>query len=134
MEEYTGVFKALSDATRLRIVWLLCRANTDLCVCEIMDSLDGSQYNVSRHLRIRKSEGLVQDRKEGKWVFYFLSQQPDRFQKQVLQAVRAIPEELLSLEYERLMKRISLREDGRCVVGCESDEWQKLAEQGATRG
>ncbi len=64
-------FKALADATRLRILGLLL--TREMCVCEVMVALDLTQPTASHHLRILESIGLVNDRKEGKWVFYKLS-------------------------------------------------------------
>lgn len=65
LEEYTRVFKALSDKTRLRIINLFLRSGQDLCVCEIIDSLNESQYNVSKHLKELKYAGLTKE-KNGK--------------------------------------------------------------------
>ncbi|MFQ5835459.1 MAG: ArsR/SmtB family transcription factor [bacterium] len=70
MEGYTEIFKALSDETRLRIVHLLIAAGKELCCCEITDSLEESQYNISRHLKILKNAALIKDRKEGRWVYF----------------------------------------------------------------
>ena len=66
-------FKALADMTRLRILGLL--AAREMCVCEVMVALDLTQPTASHHLRILENVGLVKDRKEGKWVFYSLSEQ-----------------------------------------------------------
>ena len=126
MEEFVSILKALSDKTRLRMVWLLRRANSELCVCEVMDALNESQYNVSRHLKALKNAGLVRDKKDGRWVFYFLSEPGNRFQEFILQAVSALPEEPFSQDEKRLEKRLSLRENGKCVVGINSEEWCKI--------
>ena len=64
-------FKALADEIRLRILSLL--ATREMCVCEVMVALDLTQPTASHHLGILESEGLVKHRKEGKWVFYSLS-------------------------------------------------------------
>ena len=64
-------FKALADTTRLRILGLL--AVREMCVCEVMVALDLTQPTASHHLRILENAGLVKDRKDGKWVFYSLS-------------------------------------------------------------
>ena len=64
-------FKALADTTRLRILGLL--AVREMCVCEVMVALDLTQPTASHHLRILENVGLVKDRKEGKWVFYALT-------------------------------------------------------------
>jgi DNA-binding transcriptional ArsR family regulator len=61
------IFKALSDAKRLRILRLL--EVRDMCVCELMVALDMSQPNLSHHLKILEAEGFVEKRKEGKWTF-----------------------------------------------------------------
>jgi len=65
------MFKALADVTRLRILGLLTAR--EMCVCEVMVALDLTQPTASHHLRILENVGLVKDRKEGKWVFYSLS-------------------------------------------------------------
>jgi len=64
----SGFFRALADETRLRILRLL--EVREMCVCEIMVALDLTQPTASHHLGILENAGLVNDRKEGKWVFY----------------------------------------------------------------
>lgn len=70
-EKKGKVFKALADEIRLRILSLL--AAREMCVCEVMVALDLTQPTASHHLGILENAGLVKDRKEGKWVFYSLS-------------------------------------------------------------
>jgi ArsR family transcriptional regulator len=70
-EKKSKVFKALADENRLRILSLL--TTREMCVCEVMVALDLTQPTASHHLRILENVGLVKDRKEGKWVFYNLS-------------------------------------------------------------
>jgi DNA-binding transcriptional ArsR family regulator len=70
-EKKGKVFKALAVETRLRILSLL--VTREMCVCEVMVALDLTQPTASHHLRILEAVGLVKDRKEGKWVFYSLS-------------------------------------------------------------
>ena len=65
------VIKALSDPTRLKIVYLLSYG--ELCVCEIMAALDKPQPTVSHHLNILKNAGFLKWRKEGVWTHYRLS-------------------------------------------------------------
>jgi len=67
----SNFFKALADETRLRILRLL--EVREMCVCEIMVALDLTQPTASHHLGILGNAGLVNDRKEGKWVFYSLA-------------------------------------------------------------
>lgn len=117
MEEFTTIFSALSDKTRLKIMWLLEKVEPELCVCEVMDALEESQYNVSRHLKVLKNAGMLRTKKVGRWVFYCLVDPPNQFRKFIHQAVLALPEEMLAIEEERLRKRLALRENGKCVVG-----------------
>jgi len=127
MRIYTFIFKTLSDRTRLRILRLLAEAKRDLCVCEIMDSLNEAQYNVSRHLRELEKAGLVTESKEGRWVFYSLSRTKDSFQKLVLKAISSIPRKIFNLDTVRMKRRLALRRGGRCVVGMKSKEWRKIS-------
>lgn len=64
------IFKALGDETRLAIVQML--AGKELCVCDILDAFNMSQPTISHHLKILRQAGIVQDRREGKWIFYSL--------------------------------------------------------------
>ncbi|EDC7615529.1 metalloregulator ArsR/SmtB family transcription factor [Salmonella enterica subsp. enterica serovar Infantis] len=66
------LFKNLSDETRLSIV-LLLREMGELCVCDLGMALEQSQPKISRHLAMLRESGILQDRKQGKWVHYRLS-------------------------------------------------------------
>ena len=68
MEKLIDVLKALSDETRLRILNILYEK--ELCVCDIMETLQISQAKASRHLTCMKNAGLVNDRKFAQWVYY----------------------------------------------------------------
>ena len=92
MEQYAIVFKVLSDATRLRVLRLLLEAGRELCVCELVDSLEEPQYNISKHLNALKTAGLLKSRREGRWIYYFPAPGSDGFFRSLLDAVSAIPE------------------------------------------
>lgn len=64
------MFKALSDPTRLKIMYIL--KNGELCVCEIMAALEKPQSTISHHLNVLKNAGLIKWRKEGIWMHYKL--------------------------------------------------------------
>lgn len=117
MNETVEIFKALSDETRLKIMWVLIYSKTCLCVCEIMDTLAQSQYNVSRHLKILKTAGLVEEEKMGRWVFYSLKEPPNRFRKTIVKALADLEDSLFEKEQIRLKKRLALRKNGQCVIG-----------------
>jgi ArsR family transcriptional regulator len=68
MKDILKVFKALSDATRLRIMLLLRRR--ELCVCELMFILEMEQSRVSHHMRVLRDAGLAEDVREGRWIIY----------------------------------------------------------------
>ena len=68
--EVTRAFQALSDPTRLQILQHLRQG--ECCVCELMEELDAAQSRLSFHLKTLKDAGLVQDRREGRWVHYSL--------------------------------------------------------------
>jgi ArsR family transcriptional regulator len=68
MKDMLKVFKALSDATRLRLVLLLMER--DLCVCELVFILKMEQSRISHQLRILRDADLVEDIREGRWMIY----------------------------------------------------------------
>lgn len=70
------ILKALSDQTRLRIVNLLTTG--ELCVCDLISVLSLPQSTISRHIAKLRSLGLVEDRREGRWIFYSLGPTWDR--------------------------------------------------------
>jgi ArsR family transcriptional regulator len=71
-QQTAQLFHALSDATRLDILDRL--RDGERCVCDLMDSLDAAQSRLSFHLKVLKEAGLVSDRRDGRWVYYTLSQ------------------------------------------------------------
>jgi len=68
MESLLRTFKALADATRLRIMLLLLER--ELCVCELESVLGMEQSRISHALRALHDAGLIEERREGRWVFY----------------------------------------------------------------
>ena len=68
--EMETLFKALADATRLRILGLLLTG--EVCVCDLHESLKIPQPKASRHLAYLRRAGLVETRREGLWVHYRL--------------------------------------------------------------
>lgn len=74
MKATVQIFKALGDETRLRIMALLLDGQ-ELCVCDIMAALDLPQSTVSRHLSYLRNAGLVDDRRQGIWMYYRITSQ-----------------------------------------------------------
>jgi ArsR family transcriptional regulator len=128
MTEFVEQLKSLGDVTRLKIIRLLCEAG-ELCVCEIMDAIEDSHSNISRHLKILRAAGLVKEKKEGRWAYFSLADPDSPFHRDLLQAVRNMPAENFTDDIERLKLRLSLREGEKCVDGLKSERWmaaQKL--------
>jgi len=117
MEKYTEIFKTVGEKTRLKIVKLLLKSEVPLCVCEIMDCLKENQTNISKHLKILKYAGIVEEKREGKFVMYSLTKSEDRFLLSLLNTINSIPENIFKEEIECLKKRLNLRENGKCVIG-----------------
>ena len=73
-ETTANIFKQLSEPTRIHIFWILCHCEE--CVCNIAAAVDMSAPAVSHHLRILKKSGIFISRREGKEVYYTLSDTP----------------------------------------------------------
>jgi len=100
MEDIVNVFKALSEETRLRIIKLL--EHGELCVCDIVASLDMIQPKVSFHLAVLKEAGLIKDRKQGKWTHYSIDDS-DMFRRfLLLSAMERISAEAVAKDRQRL--------------------------------
>src|SRR5262245_20553430 len=84
--ELEGLFKALSDATRLRILGLLLSG--EVCVCHIHESLRIPQSKASRHLAYLRKAGLVETRREGLWIHYRIADLTDPVLKTIGETVR----------------------------------------------
>ena len=84
--EAAFLFKTLADPTRLRLLNLLACGET--CVCELTDTLGVVQPKVSRHLAHLKRAGLVEARRDGKWMHYRWARQADPLVRHVLTGLR----------------------------------------------
>ena len=67
-EDYDGVFKALGDEHRLRILRLL--AKKELSAGEILESMDIVQSTLSHHMKVLTDNGVVTATRSGKWTIY----------------------------------------------------------------
>jgi arsenate reductase/ArsR family transcriptional regulator len=71
MRDFELAIKAVGDPTRTRILKLL--EHGGLCVCQVQAVLGLAPSTVSKHLTILKIAGLVEDRRDGKWIEYALT-------------------------------------------------------------
>ena len=100
-----SLFKALADATRLRILGLLLAG--EVCVCDIHESLKIPQSKASRHLAYLRRSGLVETRREGLWIHYRMGTFADPVLAAIGDAVRhALTHvDVVRRDGERLQKR-----------------------------
>ena len=70
MRELMNITKALADETRVRT--LLALRLGELCVCQITEFFGLAPSTVSKHLSILFQAGLVESRKDGRWIYYRL--------------------------------------------------------------
>jgi ArsR family transcriptional regulator len=87
MKDIAQFFKVLADEARLEMLWLLMNYR-ELCVCDFMEVLGITQSKASRHLRTLYREGLVDDRREGAWVYYALRPQTEPLRRAQLSALK----------------------------------------------
>ena len=70
--QVADVFKALSDATRLKIIKLILAKGNNLCVGMIAQKLGITQPAVSQHLKVLKNAGLVEANRMGFHMHYYI--------------------------------------------------------------
>lgn len=103
IDNITEIAQALSDASRVRAVMALRKQ--ELCVCQLIELLDLAPSTVSKHMTILKQAGLVETRKEGRWVYYRLVEAG--VDSAVAQALRWV--------VETLSRSTQTREDDRAL-------------------
>jgi ArsR family transcriptional regulator, arsenate/arsenite/antimonite-responsive transcriptional repressor len=73
VKDFLNITKALADENRLRM--LLALQSGELCVCQIAELMGLAMSTVSKHLSLLYQAGLLNARKEGRWMYYSL---PDK--------------------------------------------------------
>ena len=116
MQAAVGFAKALADSTRLRVVAAL--RQRELCVCELCDALEATQSTLSTHLTLLRDAGITRTRKQGKWIYYRLSNEVapliETFLSHFAEARR---DKRIRRDTDRVRQRLKLRENGCCNVG-----------------
>ncbi len=72
LETFEIVSKAAADPSRIRIIKLL--EHGELCVCQITTVMGLAPATISKHLANLKAAGLVQQRRDGTWIYYRLAE------------------------------------------------------------
>jgi|SRR5271166_1692071 DNA-binding transcriptional ArsR family regulator len=70
MREFMAITKALADENRVRV--LLALEGGELCVCQITELFGLAASTISKHLSILYQAGLLDSRKDGRWMYYSL--------------------------------------------------------------
>ena len=81
-------FKVFGDSTRIKILYVL--SQSEMCVCDIATLLQMGQSAISHQLRVLKQMRLVNFRRDGKTMFYSLSD--DHIQTILAQGMEHIAE------------------------------------------
>ena len=71
--ETAAVFKAFGDENRVKILAML--STGEKCACRLLEELDVTQPTLSHHMKLLCDAGIVQGRREGKWMHYSISRQ-----------------------------------------------------------
>lgn len=115
MKKEVQVFKAFSDETRLRILLLLLN-NGELCVCDLMESLQIPQSTTSRHLTQLRNAGLIDGERRGAWMYYRFVE--DRTLASAI--LKNLKQHCSKLEtavadQKRCLKYLSTKDDAACI-------------------
>lgn len=123
LETFETVAKAVADPSRVRIMKLL--EGGERCVCQITAVMDLAPATVSKHLAALKTAGLLQQRRDGKWVYYRLAdRQLNAYAPQFLALVRSLlTDDPTTTEDRRVLALVNalplqvLCDQGRAALG-----------------
>ena len=88
-----NIFKSLSEPNRLMIVDMLSCG--EICACKILEKLNITQPTLSHHMKILCDCGLVNGRREGKWIHYSLNFENIKKMKQVVHNITSDSEDCI---------------------------------------
>lgn len=86
------LFRAMGDDVRLQIVQLI-RASGELCAADLLKSVSIVQSTLSHHMKILCDSEIVFGRKEGKWMYYSISESGANHAKEILNELTAVNSE-----------------------------------------
>ena len=106
MKDFLNVTKALADENRLRM--LMALRDGEQCVCRITELMQLAMSTVSKHLSILYQAGLVNARKEGRWMYYSLPGKgtPTAAREAVAWVRRSLEDTERITEDEKRMKKV----------------------------
>ena len=99
--------KALSDGNRLRVLIALHR-EPELRVCQITELLQVTMATVSRHMSALQNAGLVESRKDGRWVYYRIKDSiiDSSFQPVLMWLKASLEKDPILIKDSKLLKKI----------------------------
>jgi ArsR family transcriptional regulator, arsenate/arsenite/antimonite-responsive transcriptional repressor len=106
MGDFVAITKALSDPHRVRALCALRKG--ELCVCQIIELLKLAPSTISKHMSILKQAGLVDSRKDSRWVYYRLAE--DRGREQDIGKVIDLSISLLEQDEQILVDEAKMTE------------------------
>lgn len=89
-KQITIIFKALCDENRVQILRIL--QGGELCACHLLEKMNLSQPTLSHHMKILCDSGLVNGRKDGKWMHYSISEEGTGIAVKCLKEITAVNE------------------------------------------
>lgn len=92
-------YMALADRTRLRLLNLM--RDEEVCVCFFTEVLGDSQPKISRHLAYLRNSGLVEARRDGKWMHYSIVEPADEGGRRLVKAMLGWLDDQPELRVER---------------------------------
>lgn len=114
MFDFMTAMKALSDPNRVRILCVL--VGQELCVCQLIEMLGLAPSTVSKHLAVLRQARLLEDRKEGRWMYYRHPDRPSPLAKDILKLLRSSlsADELIQVDRERVQKILCMDKEELC--------------------
>jgi ArsR family transcriptional regulator len=113
--DLVNMFAALADPTRLRLLNLM--DGREVCVCYFVEILKQGQPKISRHLAYLRRAGIVEARRDGKWMHYRIERPDD------LKAASILDATLQSFKADKEMQADLTRLDKAC---CEPQRFISL--------
>lgn len=104
MNQLTIITHALSDPNRVRL--LVACLDGERCVCQLVELIDLSNASISKHLATLKNAGLLESRKDGRWVHYKVPQSPIAIVNDALNFIRthALNDQAITSDIAKLVE------------------------------
>ena len=79
------IFKAFCDENRIKILQLLLSG--EKCACKLLEEMNITQPTLSHHMKILCDSGIVEARKDGKWIYYSISNVGTEYARKCLETL-----------------------------------------------